>query len=280
MLPIRYTLWDVPFHTPLRADVDTVFQQMLDEDQMHMIFTPNPEIMLVSEENPEYKKVLKTADWNLPDGNGLLWASVFLEKTKKIKNMYLIILIFLQTYSYLLFNKKALQGVIPETVTGSGTFFQVHALFAKLKTPVFYFGGENGVEKKILTIMTERYPGLRAVGSCGGYPFRSPEENEMILTSIEKAAPQVLFVALTFPKQETWIMQNRERLERAGVRIAMGIGGTYDFAVGRIKRAPQWMQSMHIEWLWRMIQEPARMGRILRAVFYFPWVVLRKRLQD
>lgn len=278
MLPVRYRFWDVPFHTPLRDEVTEVFARMLKEEKMHMVFTPNPEIMLVSEDLPEYKEVLQSAYWNLPDGHGILWASTFLEKTKNIRNKLFIILIFLKTYADLVINKKALQRIIPETVTGADTFFKVHSLFVERRIPVFYFGGEDGVDKEIGATMEKKYPGLQVAGSCGGFPFRSKEENEAILSKIEDAAPEVVFVALTFPRQEMWIQQNSPRLEKAGVKVAMGIGGTFNFAVGRIKRAPQWMQNLHIEWLWRLIMEPRRMRRILKAVLYFPWKVLQKKL--
>lgn len=279
MLPIRYILWGVPFHTPRRSEVYDVFSKMLEEEGVHMVFTPNPEIMLTAEETPAYKKILSEAYWNLPDGHGLLWASTFVEESKNAKYTIQIYWIFLKTYSFLLLHKKYLTRIIPETVTGSDTFFEIHHLFKEKKTRVFYFGGEGGVEKQISEVMVKRYPGLLAVGSCGGYPFRSEEENDSILKQIEASRAEVVFVALNFPKQEMWIYQNQDRLSKAGVRIAMGIGGTFDFAVGKIKRAPRWMQHMHIEWLWRLIKQPQRANRIILAVFYFPWKVLQQRLR-
>lgn len=278
MLPVRYTFWDVPFHTPRRSEVLQVFTHMLEEKKYHMVFTPNPEIMLVAEENSEYKKILQQAYWNMPDGYGLLWATTFLEESKNMGNKWNIIGCFLKTYGYLLWNRKALTYIIPETVTGSGTFSEVHTLFAERGTRVFYFGGSDDVVESIREVMTAKYPGVRAVGSCGGFPFHSTEENDEILKKIEKAAPEVLFVALNFPKQERWIFENKERLEAAGVKVAMGIGGALDFAVGKIKRAPEWMQKVHIEWLWRLLLQPVRAKRIMRAVLYFPWKVLEKRL--
>lgn len=279
MFEVHYTLLGVPFQKVQRTTIVEAFQSMLEENRFHMVATPNPEFMLVTLDNPYYRTVLASADLNIVDGFGLLWASTFWEETRSMHSRGAVILKALVLYLYQIFAKKRLQKYLPETVLGSDTFFALHPYFAEQGTRVFYFGGENGAAEETKQVMEKKYPSLRIVGTSEGYPYRSKEENDEILAKIIKARPEVLFVALQFPKQEMWMYEHREILEKAGVKIAMGIGGTYNFAIGRIKRAPILFQRMRLEWLWRLINEPSRYKRIFRAVVYFPYRVVQERLK-
>jgi N-acetylglucosaminyldiphosphoundecaprenol N-acetyl-beta-D-mannosaminyltransferase len=82
------------------------------------------------------------------------------------------------------------------------------------------------------------------------------------------ASPDILFVALGAPKQERWIFENLNKLE--SVKLAMGVGGAFDFLSGKTKRAPLWMRKIGLEWFWRLIIEPRRVKRIIDAVIVFP----------
>lgn len=277
-LPVTFRLFGIPFHYVTPNDRSAVFEDILNTPGLHPIFTPNPEILLVALKHDWYRGVLQQAYWNMPDGNGILWATAFLDKTKNTSSKLKIIAAFLSTYSSLVFSKKSLRKVFPEVITGQDSFFQMHEVFEARGTRVFYFGSEGDVPEKIGPEMRRRYPKCNVVGAIGGYPFRSKEENESILKIIEDAQPEVIFVALPFPKQERWILENKDRWEKAGVRMALGCGGTLDVAVGKIKRSPTWMKKLQIEWMWRLYQEPGRFRRIFEAVFLFPWKVLQRKL--
>lgn len=233
---------------------------------------------MASERDASYKEVLQQATLSLPDGNGLLFASSFLKRAMG-KGTLGVISTFILSYASLLFHKNYIRQVIPAVIPGSDTFFQLHQHISKKPYKVFYFGGEHGVEKEIEVVMKKRYPEVSVVGSTGGYPFRNPGDAERILHEIETAKPDLLFIALPFPWQERWAVLNKDRLSRAGVKIAMVVGGTFDFAVEKRKRAPKMFQKLQIEWLWRLFQEPSRLGRISTAVLGFPLHVLKKRLK-
>lgn len=86
-----------------------------------------------------------------------------------------------------------------------------------------------------------------------------------------EAEADIVLVAYGAPKQEIWIAENKDAL---GAKLLVGVGGTFDMLSGRLKRAPGWVQSLNLEWLWRFLQQPSRIGRIWRAVVVFPLKVL------
>jgi N-acetylglucosaminyldiphosphoundecaprenol N-acetyl-beta-D-mannosaminyltransferase len=90
---------------------------------------------------------------------------------------------------------------------------------------------------------------------------------------IESARPHILLVAFGAPAQDMWIATHLKSLPT--VRIAMGVGGTFDFLAGDVRRAPLALRILGLEWLWRLILEPWRWKRIWTAVVTFPWLVLR-----
>src|SRR3989338_5352072 len=95
-------------------------------------------------------------------------------------------------------------------------------------------------------------------------------DNRVIIEHINAVKPEILFVALGHGRQEKWIYENFEKLP--SVKLAMGVGGAFDFFAGRIRRAPKLLRSVGLEWLWRLILEPRRYGRILNAVLVFPYL--------
>jgi len=105
--------------------------------------------------------------------------------------------------------------------------------------------------------LCETYPGLRIVGTHAGSP--ALEEEDEIVGMIQRAEPDILFVAYGAPQQDKWIARN---LARLGVPVAMGVGGAFDFISGRAKRAPRWVQHLGLEWLHRLLREPWRWRRM------------------
>jgi len=128
--------------------------------------------------------------------------------------------------------------------------------------------------------LRSRHPELDVTGLPTGKIERGSDgwslDTELV-QRIQEAHPTVLLVALGHGKQETWIRDHLDRFPT--VRIAMGVGGVFDVLSGDIPRAPQPMRRYGFEWLWRLVQQPSRIGRILRAVFVFPAVVIWDRLR-
>ncbi len=127
-----------------------------------------------------------------------------------------------------------------------------------------YFLGGFGVAETAANQMKKKYSNLKIAGTEDGNPAECSQK-------LLKSKPDIIFVAFGAPKQELWI---QKYAKETGAKIAIGIGGTFDFWAGKIPRAPQWMRDLGIEWLYRFSQEPQkRAKRIARAVFTFSWLV-------
>jgi N-acetylglucosaminyldiphosphoundecaprenol N-acetyl-beta-D-mannosaminyltransferase len=123
----------------------------------------------------------------------------------------------------------------------------------------YFYGGKDGVAEILASRLTARFPGLRVVGTYAP-PFRplTPEEDEAIVRSINDAAPDLVWVGLSTPKQERWMAGHRARLDAAAL---LGVGAAFDIHAGQLRQAPPWMQQHGLEWLYRLYREPARLWR-------------------
>ena len=159
-----------------------------------------------------------------------------------------------------------------ERVTGTDILQDICSSSSRLCPPerVFLLGAAPGIAEKAGDILKERNPSLVISGTHCGSP--KPEDEEEIITRINSSQPTLLFVAFGAPAQDFWIARNLSKLST--VKIAMGIGGAFDFIVGKQKRAPRFMRRIGLEWLWRLILQPSRIRRIWRAVVIFSWLTL------
>lgn len=203
--------------------------------------TPNPEITLAALKNKKYQDILNESELNIPDGTGLLFASRFLKAIGKSKT------------------------VLKERVTGTDMTIKLTQLSSTEGFSVFYLGASEESNTK-----TIEYAKQHGAHVAGGYT--SDINSKECIDAINKAQPDLLFVALGFPRQETWISENLSKL--SSVKLAIGIGGAFDFIAGTRKRAPHLLQKLGLEWVYRLIQEPKRIRRIFNAVIVFPVKVL------
>lgn len=229
----------------------------------HIIVTPNPEMILNASKDKDLAEILNNASLSIPDGIGVLWASYYLNLPKKrgLANFFQVLSSLL---SILLFPKK-IRKQFPERVTGSDLFNKIIEKSQYKKWRIFLLGAGMGVGGKAIDNLLKKYPGTIFAGSYAGSP-RADEEDDICRT-INAAEPDILFVAYGNPAQEIWIKRNLEKLTT--VKVAMGVGGAIDFAAGKIKRAPRFMQKIGLEWLWRLINEPGRIKRIWKATYVF-----------
>ncbi|HEU5369373.1 MAG TPA: WecB/TagA/CpsF family glycosyltransferase, partial [Ktedonobacterales bacterium] len=148
----------------------------------------------------------------------------------------------------------------PERVTGTDLLPRLSERCAARGYRFFLLGAAPGVAEAAARILGQRFPGLQVVGTYAGSP--APAEAEHILGLIRAARPDVLAVAYGAPKQDLWIRQHAQALGAAGVGVAIGVGGAYDFITGRVPRAPRWMQRAGLEWLFRLLRQPRRAWRM------------------
>ncbi len=159
---------------------------------------------------------------------------------------------------------KLLGKKIPERVSGVDLMAEILKPEAGFKAEIFLLGGKNGVAEKIAKL----YQNIKGF----------TEEPETAVEMINRCQPQILFVALGSPKQEKWIAQNIARIP--SVKIAIGVGGAFNFLSGRIRRAPKFLRKIGFEWFWRAFREPWRWRTIVRSVIIFPFLILEYRLKQ
>jgi N-acetylglucosaminyldiphosphoundecaprenol N-acetyl-beta-D-mannosaminyltransferase len=234
----RVIILGVPIDAVTHDEVLVRIRAMARSDRQHHIMTPNPEMIVEAQKNPAFLELLQRTDLNIPDGFGLLWAA------------------------------RHLGSVLPERVTGVD-------LLTSLSNetdlqPIFFLGAADGVAVAAADRLQMVSPRMLVAGTYAGTPRK--EEEAEIIRRINTSGARTLFVAYGSPAQDHWIDRVLSQLQ--GVRIAMGVGGAFDFLAGRRNRAPLFLQRVGLEWLWRLVHEPRRLPRILRAVLVFPFLVL------
>ena len=164
---------------------------------------------------------------------------------------------------------------LPERVTGADMVPAICRRCAEEGLSVYVLGGDrDAVEEAFgkLRVVSGGVEELRVAGIDDSF-VKLDEDQPEIVDRINAARPDILFVALGNPKQELWMGRNRAKLD-AGVMI--GVGGTFNFIAGRVKRAPKWMQKSGLEWIYRIIQEPGRLWRrYAYGLVKFGWLSFR-----
>ncbi len=146
---------------------------------------------------------------------------------------------------------------IPERVAGIDLMINLLSLAYRKKYKCFFFGAEERIVKQVVEKVSREYSPEIIAGYRNGY--YNEEEETSIAEQITKSGAQILFVAITSPKKEEFLMKNKALLSH--VNFFMGVGGSFDVFAGFTKRAPRWMQNAGLEWFARFIQEPRRMWR-------------------
>ncbi|MDW8137135.1 MAG: WecB/TagA/CpsF family glycosyltransferase [Bacteroidota bacterium] len=160
-----------------------------------------------------------------------------------------------------------------EKLSGSDLVYDFAAFAAEHDLGVFLLGAHPEANRLSVEHLRMRY-GARIAGYAPPfypYPFPSFVE-EAIWKRLCAFRPAILFVAFGMPKQERWLYEHHAALEALGVRWAIGVGGAFEFASGRERRAPRWVQQAGLEAFWRFVQRPARWRRLLRAFKSFYYV--------
>jgi N-acetylglucosaminyldiphosphoundecaprenol N-acetyl-beta-D-mannosaminyltransferase len=156
---------------------------------------------------------------------------------------------------------------LPERVAGSDLIYGLSALAARRRYRVFLLGGAPGIAEAAAANLCGLYPGLTITG-IESPPYRAldPAEEAALLDRIRAAAPDILMVAFGQPKGELWIARHHRDL---GVPVSLQVGASLDFAAGKVRRAPRWLQTAGLEWAFRLALEPRRLGpRYARNVLY------------
>lgn len=189
--------------------------------------TPNAEIVYEAIRDDSFRQLLNEAALVLPDGAGVVLGA------------------------------KILGTPIKEKVAGIEFGDAVCAKLAELGGSAYLLGSKPGVAEAAAEKLLEKHPGLTVCGTADGY-FKDEAE---VVAKINAAKPDVLFVCLGAPKQEKFMKTHFDELD---VKLMLGLGGSLDGYAGIAKRAPKWMIDLSLEWLYRLIREPKRLGRMMR----------------
>lgn len=220
----------------------------LSQNKLHQIATVNPEFLLEARKDQEFKNILNNTDLNVPDGIGLKFAA------------------------------KILGQKIGQRITGVDLTYKLAQFASKNNYSIYFLGAAPGIAQKTALKLKKINPGLKIAGAYAGVP-----DDKEVFNNLLKTKPDILLVAFGAPKQDKFIYNLKLNYSDLGFgisdlpRVAVGVGGTFDYISGAVSRAPFWMRSLGLEWLYRLIRQPKRVGRIFRAVFVFPIVVIFSR---
>lgn len=237
--------------------------------------TTNPEFILTAQKDDEFKNIINNSWISVADGYGIHLASKYLDLIKNKKSIITKFLIGMKIAWWGSTRNSKKLDVITDLITGTDLIPEI----CKQKTKIFLLGGRGDVPR----LTAERLSSF--VILSGGRPAESagrpeskdplkigyaPFEEKNIIEKINSFKPDILFVALNHPRAQKWIDKNLANLP--SVKLAMGVGGAFDYLSGKIKRAPQGMRHS-FEWLFRLLCQPKRLKRIWQASVVFPWKV-------
>lgn len=216
--------------------------EFLNSNKQHQIATINPEFIVSSQNNKDFLEIINKSSISLIDGSGIIKALQYLGHNVSLDDR--------------------ITGVeLTKILIDFAINKNLKIMFC------LYSAGLTKLDKFFI-VMKNKYPSL---------DFQVADEN----TALEKAkifAPEIVLVGFGAPRQDIWIAKNLIQIPSA--KIAAGVGGTFDFMSGKIKRAPKFMQSLGLEWLWRLLLQPTRFLRINRAIIVFPYLVYRDKIKN
>lgn len=227
----RTDVLGVGFDNVTKAEAVDRALELIDAREGRYVVTPNPEIVMLAKENPALKEALAGADIVLPDGAGIVKGAAILGRPMK------------------------------EKVPGIDFACGVMARLAERGGSVYLFGAKPGVAEAAAETLRTKFPGLVISGTSNGY-F---SDDGPIIEKIKDAAPDFLLVCLGAPKQELWMAKMSGKLP---VGLMVGLGGSLDVFAGTVKRAPEAWQKLDLEWLYRLLKEPRRIGRMMKLPLF------------
>ncbi len=223
----RIDILGVGFDNVTKDEAVSEAFRLMGERRAAYAVTPNPEIVMLCREDPKEAEAVVDADLVLPDGIGIIKAAALLGTPMK------------------------------EKVAGIDFASGLMDEMAKKGMSVFLFGAKAGIDEKAAENLEIDHPGLRIAGTADGY-F---QDDAPIREKINAAAPDLLLVCLGAPKQEIWMAENAGKLN---VGLMAGLGGALDVYAGVSERAPENWRKMGLEWLYRLLKDPKRLGRMMK----------------
>ena len=206
-------------------------EALLECDATHYVVTPNPEFVQMAKKDEAFRSLLNNAGLTIPDGIGVVYAAKILGRPLKER--------------------------VPGIEFAAGLCERLAARGGKL----FLLGAKPGVAEMAAERLMADYPGLIVCGVHDGY-F---QDSVPVVEQIRESGAEVIFVCLGAPKQEKWMA---EFGTASGAKLLVGLGGSLDVFAGQVKRAPEGWQKLGLEWLYRLVKQPSRFGRMAKLPLF------------
>lgn len=217
----------------------------INSGEPHQHVVVNVDKLVKASRDPDLRKIINECALINVDGMPVVWASRLLGKRLK------------------------------ERVAGVDLFESLMKRSAEMGWRVFFLGANEDVVSGVKTLYGKKYPDLVVAGYRNGY--WKTEEEGAVVEQIKAARADLLFVAISSPKKEHFLGRYQAEMK---IPFAMGVGGTFDVAVGKVKRAPVWMQKSGLEWFYRFLQEPRRMfKRYFVDDIEFFWLLVKEAIR-
>jgi N-acetylglucosaminyldiphosphoundecaprenol N-acetyl-beta-D-mannosaminyltransferase len=272
MEPGTVDVLGVHFHALTRRQAAEAVVALVKSGGRHYVVKPYSEFMPPAVADPALRDVLNGASLCLADGVGILWAAHYLSLQEGTLRALLQLPVSLASLAA---RPSALRRPLPQAMRGVDFTWEMLEAIEHAGLSVYLLGGTDEELRGTQERLAERLPGLPIAGAHPGHFRRKGAENARVVESVNRAAADVLLVAMGFPRQERWIAEN---LPQLNVRVAVAEGGSFSFISGAVARAPRWMRGAGLEWLYRLVRQPWRLRRQL-ALPLFVWLVLRERLR-
>jgi N-acetylglucosaminyldiphosphoundecaprenol N-acetyl-beta-D-mannosaminyltransferase len=233
----RHNILGVGIHNCGEDEAINEIERFLTEQppSLHQVCTVNPEFVMEARRNPAFCRVVNNAALATPDGIGIILAGRLLRRPFKGR------------------------------ATGVALVERIARLSNERGLSIFMLGAGEGVAKQAADALKRRHSGMQIAGTYAGSP---DEENfQEIKTRLDAARPDILLVAYGAPKQDLWIESHRDQLP-GSIKVAMGVGGVFDYLSGEVPLAPPLLRRFGLEWLYRLVKQPWRWRRILRVLAF------------
>lgn len=211
-----------------------------EKSEQNVIVNINPEIVINNYKDKEFVENLNKEKYQVPDGIGIVYAS------------------------------KINKGNIKNRIAGIDLLNDICEKSIKYKAKIFLYGAKPEIADKAKQELEKKYSGINIVGVCNGYT-----SEEFAVQEIHKHKPDILFIGIGSPKQEMFILKNKQKLD--SVKIFMPVGGSFDVLSNTLKRAPNWMIKMNLEWLYRLLKQPQRIFRQSKLIKFVFCVIKHKK---
>ena len=237
---MQFSLLGIKIDNFSREKIHKKIKSFLDENKFHQIATVNPEFILQAQQNESFKSILNGCDLNIADGIGIRFA--FWRFGKNLKCRW----------------------------SGIDLMWEILKEADKRKLKVFLATNNDGLSNwnEVSEIIKKKLPKLQIFG-------KNISKNSITLNTEILSKCHILLCNFGAPWQEKFVAKLKK--QQTNIKLAIGVGGAFDFISGKIKRAPKWLRVLGLEWLWRLIQQPNRIKRILNAVVIFPIRIIFNR---